>query len=180
MILRGKKVILRPLKLSDAFDMVKWLGDPQVRKFMSMGKVAINQEKKWIKDVLKKKTERVFGVDTLDRKHIGNIGLHLKPQNKNASFGIFIGDKNYWSHRYGTDAMKTILNYGFKKLGLHKIFLDVYEYNRRAINLYLDMGFKLAGIKKEDRYRNNKFYDTYYMELFNKKWQKNKKRIMSL
>ncbi|MDD5341509.1 MAG: GNAT family protein [Patescibacteria group bacterium] len=180
MILRGRKVILRPLKLSDAPRIVKWMADPSVRKFLSMGRVTLQMERKWIRETNKDKNEKGFAINTLDEKYIGNVGLHLNPKNKNASFGIFIGDKRYWNSGYGTDAMRTILKYGFEKLELHKISLNVYAHNQRAINLYLDMGFKLAGIKKEDRYRNDKFYDTYYMELLKNEWQKDKKKIMAL
>jgi RimJ/RimL family protein N-acetyltransferase len=171
MILKGKKTILRPVRLSDALRFVKWLSDSEVNKFTTGKKITLKQEKDWIKSLPNKKTEKIFAIDTYDKRHIGSTGLHLKPQNKNASFGIFIGDKNYWSSGYGTDAMGTIINYGFKKLKLHKISLDVYAYNPRAINLYLDLGFKLAGIKKEDKYYNKKFYDTYNMELLSKDWK---------
>jgi RimJ/RimL family protein N-acetyltransferase len=170
MILKGKKVILRPIKLSDAPAIVKWSRDPEVTKFLSMGKRTLPEERQWIMDKSKNKDEKIFAIETLDHKHIGNTGLHLNLKNKKAGFGIFIGDKNYWSCGYGTDATKMILDYGFKKFKLHKIFLDVYDYNQRAINLYLNMGFELAGIKKDDRLRNNKFYNAYYMELLSKNW----------
>lgn len=180
MILKGKKIFLRPIKLSDAKRYVKWLRDPEVHKFTTRKSITYKLELKWIKAQLKSKEEKNFAINTLNKVHIGSVGLKFKPLDDKATLGIFIGDKKYWSHGYGTDAMRTILKYGFEKLHLHKIDLGVFSYNPRAINLYLDMGFEIQGIFKEDIKWRGKYYDLYQMALFNKKWQKNKKKIMAL
>ena len=180
MILKGKKIFLRPIRLSDAKRYVKWLKDPDVHKFTTRKPITYKQEIKWIKMQPKNKGERNFAIVTKDKVHIGSVGLKIKKQDNKATLGILIGDKKYWSHGYGTDAMRTILKYGFEKLKLHKINLGVFSYNPRAINLYLDMGFEIQGIYKEDIRWKDKYCDLYQMALFNKKWQKNKKKIMKL
>jgi len=175
MILKGEKVILRPIKLSDARRFVKWLDDPQVNKFTTLQKISLKEEIAWIENLAKSKDIN-FAIDTKEKVHIGSIGLHLKLKNRNAVYGILIGDKKYWGGGYGTDATKLILQYGFNKLKLHKITLNVYSYNPRAINLYLDMGFELEGIKKEQIFYQGKFYTEFSMGLLSKKWKKMKKK----
>lgn len=68
--------------------------------------------------------------------------------------------------------MKTVLDFGFKKLKLHRIELDVYNYNKRAIGLYKKMGFKIEGIKREHNFYKGKFYSTYYMSILDREWKK--------
>lgn len=174
-ILKGEKIILRPIKNSDAQKFVKWLDDEEIRKFLNAQPkgISLKEEKKWIKSLSKNKTEKQFAICTKENKHIGSIGLHLDLKNRNANTGIMIGDKNYHGKDYGYEAMKLALNYGFRKLKLHRIDLNVYEYNTRAIKLYKKLGFKKEGGRREHVFWKNKFYDLLIMGLLQKEWFKN-------
>lgn len=177
MQLKGNKVILRPIKMGDASRFVKWLKDPEVNKFITRKPATIKDEKQWIKNLVKlKKIEHHFAVETNEGIHIGSASLFLNLKDKNAKFGILIGDKNYWDKGYGTDITKTILNYGFTKLKLHRIQLRVYEYNSRAINVYQKLGFKLEGIKREDVLYKGKFYNHLLMGILKNEWIKLNKK----
>ena len=172
MEIRGKKIILRPIKMTDAPRFVKWLSDPEVNQFTTRKSVTLKEEKQWIRGHVKtRKTELHFAVDTLDGVHIGTIALFLDLRDKNARFGILIGDKNYWNRGYGTDAARTIINYGFKTLKLHRIYLQVYETNPRAIKVYKRLGFRLEGRSREHVLKNGKFRDTLHMGMLRKEWK---------
>lgn len=174
MILTGKQVLLRPVKLSDAKRFVKWFNDKSVNKFMFVRGITLAKEKKYILDRIKGKVKDVlhFCIDTKDGVHIGAISLEsIQKRNKNASFGIIIGDKNYWSKGYGEEASRLILEYGFKQLKLHRVELDVYSYNTRAIGLYKKLGFKKEAVRREHNFYNGKFYDTIIMGLLDREWK---------
>lgn len=170
MILKGENIILRPLKMSDVPRFIKWLQDPTVNKFTLRRKVGLKEERKWIHGLKKDKNNLTFAIDTKNGIHIGSINLYLVKLDNNAIFDIFIGDKNYWDKGYGTNASKVIIDYGFRKLNLHKIFLDVYEYNKRAIRLYKKLGFKIEGAQRENILYNGKFYDKILMGILKKWW----------
>jgi len=173
MILKGGKVSLRPIKLDDAPRFVKWLKDEEVRKFLSANPkgVSLKEEKEWIKSLAKKKkSEKHFAIDTKENIHIGSLALHLNLKNKSAKLGISIGDKNYWGKGYGIEATQLLLNHGFTKLKLHRIELGVYNYNKRAINLYKKFGFKKEGVKREAVFWKGKFYDLIQMGILQKEW----------
>ncbi len=122
MILKGNKVLLRPVQLADAKRFVKWFNDPQVNKFLFLRGITLAKEKKYILDKIsgKEKDTVHFCIDTKAGLHIGAVSLEsIQKRNKNASFGIMIGDKHYWSKGFGEEASKLIINYGFEKLKLH-------------------------------------------------------------
>ncbi len=174
MILTGKQVLLRPVKLSDAKRFVKWFNDPQVNKFMFVRGITLAEEKKYILNRIQGKVKDVlhFCIDTQTGVHIGAVSLEsIQKRNKNASFGIIIGDKNYWSKGYGEEASRLILDYGFKKLKLHRVELDVYSYNHRAMGLYKKLGFKKEAVRREHNFYNGKFYDTIIMGLLDREWK---------
>ena len=179
MILKGKLVKLRKIKISDASRFVKWFGDKEVNKFTTRRKLSLAEEKKWIKGMPKHwQIDRIFAIVTIFGIHIGSIGLHkIDKRDKNASYGIVIGDNNYWQKGYGTDASRLILDYGFNVLKMHRIYLRVYDYNKRAIEVYKNLGFKLEGKEREHNFYNNKFHDVFMMGLLRHEWQKAKRKL---
>ena len=173
----GKKVVLRPIEMSDAPRFVVWLNDPAVNKFVLKRSITLNEEQKWIRSLKKaKKTEHHFAIDTNKGVHVGSIALFVKIPNQMATFGILIGDKNYWNKGYGTDATKTILEYGFNRLKLHRIQLEVYKYNPRAIRVYKKLSFKLEGIRRQSNLYKGTFYDDLIMGILKSEWKKINKK----
>ncbi|MDR3642510.1 MAG: GNAT family protein [Candidatus Doudnabacteria bacterium] len=174
MILKGVKVTLRPVRLDDAPRFVKWFNDPEVNKFLFYRSLTLSQERKIIREKLQKQTKQSthFCIDTKSGVHIGVTSFDsIRERNKNATWGIVIGDKRYWSQGYGTEAMSLMFEYGFKKLKLHRIEFDVYRYNKRAIGLYKKLGCKIEGIKREHNFWNGKYWDTYQMGILDKEWK---------
>ena len=51
-----------------------------------------------------------------DGRHIGGLNLHnIVAEDRRATLGIMIGEKDCWSRGYGTDAILTLLRYGFAR-----------------------------------------------------------------
>ena len=173
MILKGKKVTLRPMKKEDAVLTAKWGSDPDVNMFTTRKKCTVKEIEKWItKDLAKDKGYKKFVILKENGEMIGNIGLWVEKKDNYAEFDIFIGNKKEWGKGYGTDATKTILDYGFKKLGLHHVYLSVYSYNKKAIGLYEKLGFKHEGAKREHILYGGKYHDCIIMGLLAKEWEK--------
>ena len=175
MILKGQKVILRPVKMDDAPRFVKWFNDAEVNKFLNLRKVNLIDEKKWVKQKIKNKNsgDLFFCIDTKEGVHIGTVALEaIHNLDKRAVFGIMIGEKDYWNNGYGTDAAKVILNYGFKKLKLHRIQLDVYSFNKRAVKVYKRIGFRLEGVMRDHVRFEGKYYSAYLMSMLESEWNK--------
>lgn len=64
---------------------------------------------------------------------------------------------------YGRDAIRLLKQLCFEKLGFHRLWLDVYDDNDKAINLYESEGFIKEGIlrdniKTENGYRSQRIY----------------------
>ncbi len=169
MIIKGKNINLRPIELSDASRFIKWSRDPEVAKLVGNGHLLLKDEIVWIRNLSKKKERNLhFAIETKGHIHIGGVGFHdLNKRDKYAVFGINIGDKKYWNRGYGTEATKMIIDYGFKKLKFHRIELEVYDFNLRAIKVYKRLGFKFEGRKRERVFYKGKFYDSFVMGILN-------------
>jgi RimJ/RimL family protein N-acetyltransferase len=62
--------------------------------------------------------------------------------------------------------MEFILDYGFSKLKLHKIWLDVHADNFSTIKLYQKFGFVEEGVFRHQVYCNDVFGDEIRMAKF--------------
>jgi RimJ/RimL family protein N-acetyltransferase len=60
---------------------------------------------------------------------VGNIGLSgARPKDRCATIGIALG-REHIGRGYGTDAMRVLVAYGFREMGLHRIQLGVAPFN---------------------------------------------------
>ena len=175
-ILKGKKVTLRPLSLNDVKNFCEWLDDGEVTTFLTvheMPKPSIKEEREWITKAKSSKTGVHLAIDAVDGQHIGSISLlNINQYHKNAEFGIMIGHKKYWGRGYGTEAIKLMIDYGFKKLKLHKISLNFIAYNARGQKAYQKVGFKNEGKLRENIYRNGHWHDSILMSILQKEYNK--------
>jgi len=176
-VLKGKLVNLRPLSIKDAPNFCRWFEDEEVTMFISLrgrGAPSLKQEKEWIKKNQRSKDNAYFCIDTKEHEHIGSVSLmKIDLINKNAEFGISIGHKKYWGQGMGTEATRLMLNYGFKKLKLHRIYLRVIAYNFRAQRTYEKCGFIREGIQRQQVCFDGNWHDMVLMGILRSEWLKN-------
>ncbi|MBM3700077.1 MAG: GNAT family N-acetyltransferase [Actinobacteria bacterium] len=178
--IEGKKIILNIMGKRHISRCIRWLADPEVNKFLTnnIKNVTRQQELEWLNFIKSSQTDIVFAInDKKSGTYIGNCGLHkVDICRKTCEFGIFIGDRKYWKKGFGTDAVKTILNFTSAELGLENVRLTVYEYNHRAINVYKRCGFCTVGILNKHHFYNDLYWDAYIMQHdFGKAGRGNKK-----
>jgi RimJ/RimL family protein N-acetyltransferase len=92
---------------------------------------------------------------------------------RDAFVGIAIGERDYWGKGYGTDAMRTILHYGFTEINLRRVTLTVFEYNPRAIRSYEKAGFRHEGRLRQFLNREGRRWDMLYMGILREEWMTN-------
>ncbi len=165
-VVRGDRIVLRPLAQGDLKRCVGWFSDPQVVHFLGRSTpVTLPEEERWFGEYNRRSDEQIFAIE-LDGRHVGNLGLHKVDRvHRKAEVGIVIGEPGYWSQGLGTDAMRAGLRYGFEVLGLNKISLDVLDYNSRGIRSYEKVGFVREGTHREDVYKNGRFFNVVRMSI---------------
>ncbi len=167
LILKGEKIILRPVELSDIEQLLN-INDPEVRQNLLLV-FPLNRirEEEWVRSLYSNQKDVVFAVvPTNVEKLVGTTGLHqIDWVNRAAEFGIAITDKKYWNTGLGTEATKLTLKYAFEYLNLNRVSLRVYEYNKRAIHVYEKCGFVHEGRLRKARYLNGQYHDVLVMSI---------------
>jgi RimJ/RimL family protein N-acetyltransferase len=161
----GQKTRLRRIERQDIPTFVRWFGDPDVREFLVINRpISSAEEEKWFERKLAEEGSEIFAIETMDGTHIGNIELFdINERNRHAELGIVLGEKAYWGQGYGSDAIRTLLRFGFEEMNLHRVYLCVYEDNARGIRAYEKCGFRHEGRLREANYRKGRYYDELIM-----------------
>ena len=163
----GERLYLSPVRDNDedAEKYLQWMNDREVG-FGQYHRVNASQnDLKWVyepPDDMQRYAIVLLDGDVL----IGSISIHnIDHLNRNAFIGIFIGEKEHRNKGYGTEAIRLLIEYGFKTLNLHNIMLTVHADNYGGIACYKKVGFREVGRLPECVFVNGQYTDKLYMSI---------------
>jgi len=172
-LFRSKRLRLVALNPeTDAQLMNQWRRDTEYARLLDSDPVRLfnkAENKAWVEKM--QKAEAFNGIEFMihaqpEDKPVGFIGLDgINWHNGFSWVGIGIGEREYWGKGYGTEAMRLVARYAFEELGLHRLSLNVFSYNERAIHSYEKVGFKVEGTVPEAVHRDGKRWDVVFMGL---------------
>ncbi|HBG41847.1 MAG TPA: spermidine N1-acetyltransferase [Porphyromonadaceae bacterium] len=109
--------------------------------------------------------ERRFIVEDGHGIRVGLVELiDINTIHRNCEFQIIIAPE-YEGKGYAQQATKLALEYSFKVLNMHKVFLYADPDNAKAVYIYEKCHFKKEGLLKEAFYVNGKYRDALIMAL---------------
>jgi RimJ/RimL family protein N-acetyltransferase len=173
-LLHGEMVYLNAITRDDIPLFGKWFSDIELLSYLWMIPLVPQTEEdemEWFEQMRKSK-DFTFAIRLIaNDRLIGSISL-TEPEwrNRSSTFGIAIGDRDYWGKGYGTDATKVILRYGFLELNLNRIELLVYNYNQRGIKSYEKVGFTHEGTRRQALFRDGDYHDVHLMAMLREEW----------
>lgn len=95
---------------------------------------------------------------------VGNLGVHLGRLTgaDRAGIGIQV-DQNYQDMGVGSALLAAAVDLADNWLNLHRLELEVFIDNERAIALYRKFGFQIEATQRREAFRNGAYADTYWM-----------------
>jgi RimJ/RimL family protein N-acetyltransferase len=156
-MITGTKVRIREKQLEDARNDYQWQTDTELSDLDAVSPLDLPFSA-YLKEYREQlhhpsSTRRNYAIETLDAIHIGNcVYYNIDNENLEAEVGIMIGNRDYWSKGYGTDAITTLVNFIFKHSGFKRLYLKTLEKNIRAQHSFLKCGFKPYGHLERDGY----------------------------
>jgi RimJ/RimL family protein N-acetyltransferase len=170
-MLSGRVTVLRPLRATDRAISVRWRNDPEIRDNILGYRFPITEamEADWIDAVLKdqSRTRIVLAIeDKTDGACVGFVYLNnIDWFARNAEFGILIGERNRHGKGLAKEALCLVAGYAFETLNLHKLYLRVVAFNKRALALYRAFGFVEEGVQRQQAFLRGRYYDVVLMGL---------------
>lgn len=155
-------VTIRKFERADIPKKVEWINNQENNKFLHYDiPLEIGKTQKWFDSNIGK-TDRYDAIIEADGVPCGTIGLlAIDKKNSKAEYYIAMGETSLKNKGISTQASKLILEYGFKKLGLNKIYLFTETENILAQRLFEKVGFVNEGCIRSDIISHGKFVDRY-------------------
>jgi RimJ/RimL family protein N-acetyltransferase len=180
--LAGDLVILRPFADGDLSAMRAARSDPQARLLTgsvhdsAAARAPLTPDEELVlSDWYQTRNDQPGRLDlaVTDRAAGGCVGEVVlnqwDPANQSCNFRILLGPGGR-GRGLGTEATALIVGYGFERLGLHRISLEVYAFNPGARHVYEKVGFRAEGVLRESLRYNGAWVDATVMSVLAGEW----------
>jgi [ribosomal protein S5]-alanine N-acetyltransferase len=171
--LTGDRIRLREFTEDDVPSALRVVGDTRVTDWLSFDAKTTEQTHSMLSGVVQRaqaepRTEYYLAVTSLDGALIGFARLGLAGVEA-AKLGFAIA-ADEWGHGYATDAAKTLINFGFRVLKLHRISAAVGPENAASLAIVARLGFQPEGRIRHHVYTNGEWRDSLLFSLLYHEW----------
>jgi RimJ/RimL family protein N-acetyltransferase len=84
---------------------------------------------------------------------------------------VLVGDSSLRGKGIGSQMVRQVLQVGFDELGLHRLFLGVFEFNQPAIYCYEKIGFVREGLLRDVLRVGDGYWSAYIMSVLESEWR---------
>ena len=173
-MIKGKNVGLRAVEKEDLSYLRDWRNIPNFRKhFREVRELSLTDQEAWFESLQKTKhINYMFTVvDLKTNKPIGAAGLlYINWTIRSGDFSFYIGEDEMYIGDDGKakEAAQLLIDYGFKNLNLHKIWMELYEFDTQKIEFFMnDFNFKQDALLRDNCFEDGRYWDSLIISLIN-------------
>lgn len=167
-ILVGERIYLRHITPDDFERSMDWLNDQDITRYMQKAyPQTIESMTAYYRAMQKPNLYLAICLKT--DKHIGNITLRDNSADKYYSeISIMIGDKEYIGFNYGTDAIKLLTDYCFRKRNIHKLVAGTASCNYACIKSFQKAGYFVEWMEQDAVFADGEYRNIVRLSRFKK------------
>lgn len=188
LLLKTDRLLLRPLELDDV-DLI-WgdISDPEISRFMAWdAHKDRSQTLEFLQnEITRRETGRgitwaIFkdksfcGIFSL----IGLVRSHRSLTYNKAELAYWLSRK-YQGQGIMTEAGRSVLDFAFGELGLHKLFVSHFSINTASENLIKRLGFRYVGEQRAEFQKDGVWHDHKLYELLEVEFAKDRQQPVSI
>ncbi len=162
----GERIVLRALEERDVEQLRLWRNHPELIGY-HCSDIPVSQisQARWYENCASNPKQILFIIEDEENNRIGyTLIKNLDHKNRNAEIGLHL-DPSAQGKGYGKEAFQTLIQYCFNELNLHRLYLEVFDFNERAIKLYETLGFQTDGRMREAYFTQGAYCDILIMSL---------------
>lgn len=157
-------VKLTPIEERHLMQTQVWINETTINTMLDLSFEKIDESacREWFRKLGSSDDRIVFAICYQD-VHVGNCGFYDYDQRRRkAKLWLYVGDDEMRGKGVGKQVMIKLLDYGFKKMDLNKVYLYCLEENHAAKHLYEKLGFVQEGFLREDTFVDGEFKNCLY------------------
>ena len=107
-------------------------------------------------------------IECLEDRAVLGIGIvfRIDYRNRNAWLGLELGPPSRWDRGYGSEAIRLMTQFGFRQLGLEKLYLGAYEGNERALRAYAKAGYQVEAELRRHHLLGDRLVTEYWLAAY--------------
>jgi RimJ/RimL family protein N-acetyltransferase len=175
-LLETQRLLLRPLALHDASAVQRLAGTREVADTTISIPHPYSEQQAWqwiagLPDLLARGKGVVFALQLKrDGLLTGTIGLRdIDPEHSQAELGFWLGVE-YWRQGYATEAARAVVTFGFRELGLNRIYAYYMVRNPASGRVLAKIGMQQEGLLRQRVRKWGVFEDVVLMALLRQEW----------
>lgn len=170
--LAGEIVLLRPVEVADARGLLAI--DPETARLTgSHAGFTLKDLEDWY--ATRSEHDDRLDLSIIERatgEWAGEVVLsELNLANESCGFRILLQGPRFYGRGLGTEATRLVIDYAFRVVGVHRIELQVYDFNPRARHVYEKVGFVYEGTKRDSLRWGGDWVDCHCMGLLERDWR---------
>jgi [ribosomal protein S5]-alanine N-acetyltransferase len=170
------RLLLRELEESDAAAANVWESDPEVVRYQSTDVIGVDESLSYIRHVRLESARRprlLYDLAAARREDgllIGRVGLRVsRPEHREGELW-FVFRRDVWGQGYAGEAAGAMLELGFGRLGLHRIWGDCDPRNARSARLMEKLGMRREAHLRENWWLKGEWCDSWIYAMLESEW----------
>jgi RimJ/RimL family protein N-acetyltransferase len=184
-VIMTKRLVLRDFEKEDWKSVHDYASDPEVVRYVDFGPNSEEESRVFIQKAFEQQSEKPRRNFTLaivakaQNVFIGGCGIYVSnPDNREGYIG-YVLNRNFWGQGYATEAAQGLLEFGFNKLKLHRIFAYCYPENTASAHVLEKIGMRWEGHLRENGWVKGRWRDSLLYAILEHEWTKPKPRGIS-
>lgn len=170
------RLILREFAEADwpAFHAIESL--PEVARYQSFDPRTAEESRAYVRDASQsagddpRLTYDLAIVLAADDRLIGRCGLHISDPEIREGVLWYTLHPDAWGHGYTTEAARAMVTFGFRELGLHRIWADSDPRNIGSWRVLEKLGLRREGHLRENAWIKGEWVDSFIYAILNREW----------
>lgn len=169
--IEGARIVLRPVKMSDAEAMFAYTSKPDVVRFITLPvSESVEQTRQGIADYFEVSPLGKYGLALKDSgEFMGTLDIRVDAVNKSAELGYALNPE-FQGHGYMSEAVDLLLDLGFKELGLERIFAMCAAQNTPSERVMIRAGMTYEGTLRKASFHKDMFLDMKYYSILREEY----------
>ena len=170
--LRTERLLLRPFEFGDVDDVASYASDPEVGRYLPLPQPYTRDDPvEFIaREVLAEWSTRPTFAIVFEGHAVGSVSMRVSAPDDIAEMGYLLG-RPQWGRGLMPEAARAVMDWGFERYGLHKVWAQADLRNRRSWRVMEKLGMSREGVLRGNGKLRDEHVDEVYYGILRDEWE---------